>query len=153
QELLEYMGVHNIDASESSKPSWGKDVYIRDLVDFDVTITSKGNEEPSWNTSFKTKSTQKTTSALEVLWKTLFNCILSDQHYIVLPLWSSISSTYKSSNDKPVDDKPKNDTCSKTVEEPVNKEDQAYRDELDRLMSQENEDSDVANALRKEFKQ
>nr|GEZ89670.1 ribonuclease H-like domain-containing protein [Tanacetum cinerariifolium] len=33
-----------------------------------------------------------------------------DQHYIVLPLWSSISSTYKSSDEKPVDDKPKDDT-------------------------------------------
>nr|GEY78459.1 ribonuclease H-like domain-containing protein [Tanacetum cinerariifolium] len=62
---------------------------------------------------------------------------VSDQHYIVLPLWSSISSTYKSSNDKPPDDKPKDDTGSKTIEGPVIKEDQAYRDELDRLMSQE----------------
>nr|GEZ58263.1 retrovirus-related Pol polyprotein from transposon TNT 1-94 [Tanacetum cinerariifolium] len=41
----------------------------------------------------------------------------------------------------------------RTVEEPVNKEDQAYRDELDRLMSQENEASDAACALRKEFDQ
>nr|GEU83158.1 hypothetical protein [Tanacetum cinerariifolium] len=78
---------------------------------------------------------------------------VSDQHYIMLPLWSSISSTYKSSNDKPADDKPKDDTGSKTVEEPVNKEDQAYRDELDRLMSQKKEASDVADALRKEFEQ
>nr|GEW63902.1 ribonuclease H-like domain-containing protein [Tanacetum cinerariifolium] len=37
--------------------------------------TSKDNEDPSWNTSFKTKRTQKTTSALEALWKTSFNCI------------------------------------------------------------------------------
>ncbi|GJS65833.1 hypothetical protein Tco_0680397 [Tanacetum coccineum] len=35
--------------------------------------TSKDNEDPSWNTSFKTRRTQKTTSALEALWKTLFN--------------------------------------------------------------------------------
>nr|GEU58502.1 retrovirus-related Pol polyprotein from transposon TNT 1-94 [Tanacetum cinerariifolium] len=64
---------------------------------------------------------------------------------------SSISSTFKSSDDKAVDDKPKDDTGSKTVKEPVNKEDQAYRDELDRLMSQEKEASDAADALRKEF--
>nr|GEX89796.1 xylulose kinase-1 [Tanacetum cinerariifolium] len=76
---------------------------------------------------------------------------VSDQHYIVFPLWSSIYSTYKSSDDKPADDKPKDDTGSKTVEELVNKEDQAYRDELDRLMSQEKEASDVADALRKEI--
>nr|GEX10160.1 ribonuclease H-like domain-containing protein [Tanacetum cinerariifolium] len=54
---------------------------------------------------------------------------VSNQHYIVLPLWSSTSSTYKS-----LDDKPKDDTSFKIDEEPVNKEYQAYKDELDRLM-------------------
>nr|GEU89720.1 hypothetical protein [Tanacetum cinerariifolium] len=78
---------------------------------------------------------------------------MSDQHYIVLPLWSFISSTYKSSDDKPADDKPKDDTGSKIVEEPVNKDDQAYRDELDMLISQEKEASDAVDAHRKEFKQ
>ncbi|GJY37487.1 hypothetical protein Tco_0422865 [Tanacetum coccineum] len=34
--------------------------------------TSKDTEDLSWSTSFKTKRTHKTTSALEVLWKTLF---------------------------------------------------------------------------------
>nr|GFA44799.1 ribonuclease H-like domain-containing protein [Tanacetum cinerariifolium] len=76
-----------------------------------------------------------------------------DQHYIVLSLWSSISSINKSSNDKPADDKPKDDTSSKTVEELLNKENQAYRDELDRLISQEKEASDAADAHRKEFEQ
>ncbi|GJZ29556.1 hypothetical protein Tco_0574203 [Tanacetum coccineum] len=33
---------------------------------------SKDNEDPSWSTSFKTRRTQKTSSALEALWKTLF---------------------------------------------------------------------------------
>nr|GEW06014.1 hypothetical protein [Tanacetum cinerariifolium] len=37
--------------------------------------TSKDNEDQRWNTSIETKRTQKTTLALEVLWKTLFNCI------------------------------------------------------------------------------
>nr|GEU33147.1 uncharacterized mitochondrial protein AtMg00810-like [Tanacetum cinerariifolium] len=76
---------------------------------------------------------------------------MSDQHYIVLPLWSSISFTYKSSDDKPADYKPNDHTRSKTIEESVNKDDQAYRDELDRLMSQEKEASDAVDALRKEF--
>nr|GEX19797.1 putative ribonuclease H-like domain-containing protein [Tanacetum cinerariifolium] len=35
---------------------------------------------------------------------------VSDQHHIVLPLWSSIASAYKSSDDKAKDDKPKDDT-------------------------------------------
>nr|GEX97412.1 hypothetical protein [Tanacetum cinerariifolium] len=65
----------------------------------------------------------------------------------MLLLWSSISSTYKSSDGKAKDDKPTNDTGSKTVVEPVNKEDQAYIDELDRLMSQEKDDA--VDALRK----
>nr|GFD43146.1 hypothetical protein [Tanacetum cinerariifolium] len=42
---------------------------------------------------------------------------------------------------------------SKTVVEPVNKEDQAYRDGLDRLMSQEKEASDAADSFSKEFEQ
>nr|GEX53647.1 ribonuclease H-like domain-containing protein [Tanacetum cinerariifolium] len=74
---------------------------------------------------------------------------VSDQHYIVLPLCSSISSTYKSSDDKPADDKPKDDIGSKTVKEPVNKDDQAYKDEIDRLMSQEKEARDAVDAIRK----
>nr|GEZ66696.1 hypothetical protein [Tanacetum cinerariifolium] len=72
---------------------------------------------------------------------------------LVLPLWSSISSTYKSSDDKVEDDKPKDDTGSKSVVKPVNKEDQAYRDELDKLMRQEKEASDAADSLSKEFEQ
>nr|GEY18665.1 hypothetical protein [Tanacetum cinerariifolium] len=56
-------------------------------------------------------------------------------------------------DDKAVDDKPKDDTGSKTVEKPINKEDHAYRDELDRLMNQEKEASDAADTLRKEFEQ
>nr|GEU33375.1 ribonuclease H-like domain-containing protein [Tanacetum cinerariifolium] len=58
---------------------------------------------------------------------------VSDQYHIMLPLWSFISSTYKSSDDKAENDKPKNDIGSKTVVELVNTEDQAYIDELDRL--------------------
>ncbi|GJU99446.1 hypothetical protein Tco_1328717 [Tanacetum coccineum] len=41
----------------------GGNVYIRYLVDFDVT--SKDTEDPSWSTSFKSMKTQKTSSALE----------------------------------------------------------------------------------------
>nr|GEV25904.1 hypothetical protein [Tanacetum cinerariifolium] len=99
---------------------------------------------PLWSSVFADRSTQDNVDAGKKV---------SDQHYIVLPLWSSISSTSKSSDDKPVDDKLKDDTGSKSVEELVNKEDQAYRDELEKLMSQEKEASDAADALRKEFEQ
>ncbi|GJY66778.1 hypothetical protein Tco_1535172 [Tanacetum coccineum] len=39
---------------------------------YNGSCTSKDTEDPSWSTSFKTKRTQKTSSALEALWKTLF---------------------------------------------------------------------------------
>nr|GEY63781.1 ribonuclease H-like domain-containing protein [Tanacetum cinerariifolium] len=82
--------------------------------------------------------------------------------------------------DKAEDDKPKDDTGSKTIVEPMEpkkvaqalndeswveamqdellqfssqKEDQAYKDELDRLTSQENKASDAADSLSKEFEQ
>nr|GEX40361.1 putative ribonuclease H-like domain-containing protein [Tanacetum cinerariifolium] len=51
------------------------------------------------------------------------------------------------------DDKVEDDTCSKTVVEPVNKEDQTYRDELDMLISKEKDASDAADSLSKEFEQ
>nr|GEW90750.1 hypothetical protein [Tanacetum cinerariifolium] len=68
-----------------------------------------------------------------------------DQHYNVFPLWSFISFTFKSSDDKATDDKPTDDTGLKTVKEPINKEDQTYKDELDRLMSQEKDAINVAS--------
>ncbi|GKG34595.1 hypothetical protein Tco_0437291, partial [Tanacetum coccineum] len=39
---------------------------------YNGSCTSKDNEDPSWSTSFKTRRTSKTFSALEALWKTLF---------------------------------------------------------------------------------
>ncbi|GKD54709.1 hypothetical protein Tco_1288096, partial [Tanacetum coccineum] len=39
---------------------------------YNGSCTSKDTEDPSWSTSFKTRSTQKTSSALEAIWKTLF---------------------------------------------------------------------------------
>nr|GEU80868.1 putative ribonuclease H-like domain-containing protein [Tanacetum cinerariifolium] len=59
--------------------------------------------------------------------------------------------TNGNADDKAADDKPKDDTGSKTVKEPVNKENQAYRYELDRLMNQEKEASDTTDAFRKKF--
>ncbi|GJT31033.1 putative ribonuclease H-like domain-containing protein [Tanacetum coccineum] len=55
------------------------------------SCTSKDNEDPSWSTSFKTRRTHKTSSALEVLWKTLFVLYL----YLIGTLaWYETLSTY-----------------------------------------------------------
>ncbi|GKB15775.1 putative ribonuclease H-like domain-containing protein [Tanacetum coccineum] len=70
----------------------------------------------------------------------------SAQDYFVLPIWSSYTSTVKS---------------SKAGEEPtkhpdfqqVDKEDQVFLDELERLKRQEQDANDAAEALRKEFAQ
>ncbi|GJX04410.1 putative ribonuclease H-like domain-containing protein [Tanacetum coccineum] len=44
---------------------------------------------------------------------------VSTQQYIVFPLWSSISSSYKSSDDKAKDYTVDDDACKKTVQEPA----------------------------------
>ncbi|GJX87525.1 ribonuclease H-like domain-containing protein [Tanacetum coccineum] len=70
-----------------------------------------------------------------------------------VPIWSSYTSTVKSSEAKNEGEKPNKDTSLKTNEEPVDQEDQAFLDELERLKRQEKEANDVAEALRKEFTQ
>ncbi|GKA47983.1 putative ribonuclease H-like domain-containing protein [Tanacetum coccineum] len=46
---------------------------------------------------------------------------VSTQQYIVFLLWSSISSNYKSSDDKAKDDTVDDDACKKTIQEPANR--------------------------------
>ncbi|GJT98754.1 putative ribonuclease H-like domain-containing protein [Tanacetum coccineum] len=72
----------------------------------------------------------------------------SAQDYFVLPIWSSYTSTVKSSEAKNEGEKP-----NKTNEKPVDQEDQAFLEELERLKSQEKEANDASEALRKEFAQ
>ncbi|GJS95295.1 putative ribonuclease H-like domain-containing protein [Tanacetum coccineum] len=77
----------------------------------------------------------------------------SAQDYFVLPIWSSYTSTVKSSEAKNEDEKPNKNTGLKTNEEPVDHVDQAFMEELERLKRQEKEANDAAEALRKEFAQ
>ncbi|GJZ49574.1 hypothetical protein Tco_0603764 [Tanacetum coccineum] len=54
QELLEYMCVHVNDASESSKPSWRKNVYIRDIsATQSKSPTDKRSKKKKITSSFK----------------------------------------------------------------------------------------------------
>ncbi|GJX10382.1 ribonuclease H-like domain-containing protein [Tanacetum coccineum] len=75
------------------------------------------------------------------------------QEYFVLPLWSSYTSTVKSSEAKNGGEKPNKDAGLKTNEEPVDQADQAFLEELERLKRQEKEAENAAKALRKEFTQ
>ncbi|GJR40167.1 ribonuclease H-like domain-containing protein [Tanacetum coccineum] len=76
---------------------------------------------------------------------------VSSQRYIVFPLWSSISSSYKSSDDKAEDNTVDDDACKKTVQEPPTEYDQALKNVLDKMMDQEKEATEQSDAVRKEF--
>ncbi|GKF11593.1 hypothetical protein Tco_0049519, partial [Tanacetum coccineum] len=69
------------------------------------------------------------------------------QEYFVLLVWSSYTSTVKSSEAKNEDVKPNGDTSTKTNEEPKDQEDQAFLEELERLKRQENEANDAAEVF------
>ncbi|GJT34723.1 putative ribonuclease H-like domain-containing protein [Tanacetum coccineum] len=68
---------------------------------------------------------------------------MSTQQYIVFPLWSSISSSYKGSDEKNGDDAVDDTAGKKTVQEPANKYNQALQNVLDKMMDQEKEDNDT----------
>ncbi|GJS55440.1 putative ribonuclease H-like domain-containing protein, partial [Tanacetum coccineum] len=76
---------------------------------------------------------------------------VSTQQYIMFPLWSSISSSYKSS-----DETYKNDTADDAagetpVQKPSSENEQALKNVLDKMMDQEKEASEKTDAVRKEF--
>ncbi|GJS02316.1 putative ribonuclease H-like domain-containing protein [Tanacetum coccineum] len=77
----------------------------------------------------------------------------SAQDYFVLPIWSSYSSTVKRSIEKDAGDAPNKHPDLKTNGKPVDKENQVFLDELERLKRQEKDANDAAEALRKEFAQ
>ncbi|GKE06204.1 putative ribonuclease H-like domain-containing protein [Tanacetum coccineum] len=69
------------------------------------------------------------------------------QEYFVLPVWSSYTSTIKSSEAKNGDVKPNEDTGPKTNEESKDQEDQDFLEELERLKRQEKEANDAVKFL------
>ncbi|GJW28595.1 putative ribonuclease H-like domain-containing protein [Tanacetum coccineum] len=77
----------------------------------------------------------------------------SAQDYFVLPIWSSYSSTVKRSTEKDAGEASTKHPNLKTDENPADKEDQVFLDELKRLKRQEKDANDAAEALRKEFAQ
>nr|GEW55009.1 putative ribonuclease H-like domain-containing protein [Tanacetum cinerariifolium] len=73
------------------------------------------------------------------------------QKYIVFPLWSSISSSYKSSDDKAGDNTTDDAAGKEKVEEPVSEYDQALKNVLERMINQEKKATEQSNDVRKEF--
>ncbi|GJU03455.1 putative ribonuclease H-like domain-containing protein [Tanacetum coccineum] len=76
---------------------------------------------------------------------------VSTQQYIVFPLWSYISSNYKSPDDKAEDDTVDDDACKKTVQEPASEYDQALKNVLDKMTDQDKEATEQSDVVRKEF--
>ncbi|GJT13524.1 putative ribonuclease H-like domain-containing protein [Tanacetum coccineum] len=77
----------------------------------------------------------------------------SAQDYFVLPIWSSYSLTVKRTTAKNAGEAPTKHPDLRSGEKPVDKEDQVFLDELERLKRQEHDANDAAEALRKEFAQ
>ncbi|GKF07193.1 hypothetical protein Tco_0041417, partial [Tanacetum coccineum] len=76
---------------------------------------------------------------------------VSTQQYIMFPLWSSTSSSYKSS-----DEKYKNNTADDVagetpVQKPTSENEEALKNVLDKMMDQEKEATEQSDVVRKEF--
>nr|GEX29019.1 putative ribonuclease H-like domain-containing protein [Tanacetum cinerariifolium] len=75
---------------------------------------------------------------------------VSTQQYIVFPLWSSISSSYKSLDDKARDCIANDGAGKEMVQEPVSEYDQALKNVLERMMNQEKEATEQSDDVRKD---
>ncbi|GJV27439.1 putative ribonuclease H-like domain-containing protein [Tanacetum coccineum] len=75
---------------------------------------------------------------------------VSNQQYIVFPLWSSISSCYKSSDETYKNDTA-DDAASEThVQKSASENEQALKNVLDKMMYQEKEATEQSDAVRKD---
>ncbi|GKB52116.1 putative ribonuclease H-like domain-containing protein [Tanacetum coccineum] len=76
---------------------------------------------------------------------------VSTQHYIVFPLWSSISSSYKSLNETYKNDIADDAAGETPVQKPTSENEQALKNVLNKIMDQEKEATEQSDAVRKEF--
>ncbi|GJQ89621.1 hypothetical protein Tco_0000760 [Tanacetum coccineum] len=75
---------------------------------------------------------------------------MSTQQYIVFPLWSSISSSYKSSHETYKNDTADDVAGESLVQKPASENEQALKNVLDKMMDQEKEAKEQSDAVRKE---
>ncbi|GJX80770.1 putative ribonuclease H-like domain-containing protein [Tanacetum coccineum] len=76
---------------------------------------------------------------------------VSTQQYIMFPLWSSISSRYKSSDETYKTDTADDAADETHVQKPTSENEQALKNVLDKMMDQEKEASEKSDVVRKEF--
>ncbi|GJT52945.1 DNA polymerase epsilon catalytic subunit, partial [Tanacetum coccineum] len=131
-------------------PTWLFDLdYLTDSMNYQpVTAKNKVNKTTSPKEANNSAGTQDNNDARNSEMEAE-----PAQEYFVLPLWSSYTSTIKSSEAKNGGEKPNRDIGSKTNEEPVDQAHQVFLEELERLKRQEKEANDAAETLRREFVQ
>ncbi|GJU26079.1 putative ribonuclease H-like domain-containing protein [Tanacetum coccineum] len=76
---------------------------------------------------------------------------VSNQQYIVFPLWSSISLSYKSSDEKYKNDTDDDAASETPVQKPASENDQDLKNVLNKMMDQEKEAIEQSDAIRKAF--
>nr|GEV22906.1 hypothetical protein [Tanacetum cinerariifolium] len=131
-------------------PTWLFDIdYLTDSMNYQpVTAENKANKIARPKEANNSAGTQDNINA--------GNSEMEAEHvqeYFVLPLWSSYTSIIKSSEAKNGDQKLNGDIGSKKNKEPVDQDDQAFLEELERLKRQAKEADDAAKTLRKMFAQ
>ncbi|GJR32965.1 putative ribonuclease H-like domain-containing protein [Tanacetum coccineum] len=75
---------------------------------------------------------------------------VSTQQYIVFPLWSFISSSYKSSDETYKNDIADDAADETPVQKPASENEQALKNVLDKMMDQEKEASEKSDVVRKD---
>ncbi|GJZ86876.1 hypothetical protein Tco_0658486 [Tanacetum coccineum] len=125
-------------------PNWLFDLdYLTDSMNYQpVTAENKANKTAGPKEANHSACTQDNIDARNSEME-----IEPAQEYFVLPVWSSYTSTVKSSEAKNGDVKPNGDTGPKTNEEPKDQEDQAFLEELERLKRQEKKANDAAEVF------
>ncbi|GJX15518.1 putative ribonuclease H-like domain-containing protein [Tanacetum coccineum] len=137
QRALQNKGIVN---SGCSRHMTGNKAYLAEYQDFNGGLVAFGGSKGYITGKGTEDNIDAGNSEIEAK---------SAQDYFVLPIWSSYTSTVKSSKAKNTGEEPNKNPDLKTDEKPVDKEDQVFLDELERLKRQEQDANDAAKALRK----
>ncbi|GJW09877.1 ribonuclease H-like domain-containing protein [Tanacetum coccineum] len=152
-----YTVISHQNFTEQSERKPCNEVYLQALFLNDHTCVAcqKGKQHKA---SCKAKSESSISQPLQLLHMDLFGPTTVDfekeaefLRTLFLPIWSSYSSTVKRSTSKDAGEAPNKHHDLKTDDKPVDKEDQVFLEELERLKRQEHDAYDAAEALRKKF--
>ncbi|GKE21092.1 retrovirus-related pol polyprotein from transposon TNT 1-94 [Tanacetum coccineum] len=126
------------------------------LFDID-SLTNSINYQPvtAWNQTNKNTSPQEangdTNLKKSIDARQSEEKNMSTQQYIMFPLWSSISSSYKSSDETYKNDTTDDAAGETPVQKPASKNEQALKNVLNKMMDQEKEATEQSDVVRKKF--